>query len=263
MSDEVQKQLAVETHSEQSELFAARYRAIADDPFRDCFVYSRRRLNLWLDKFLPARGDGLQMLDLGCGTGYHLARYRERGFTLTGMDGSEDMLRQARLLNPEVEFRVGDVEKIPFADASFDLVMSIEVLRYLPHLGPCLNEIHRVLKPGGTALVTAAPPLQANLYPPVNRLAAMARQGNLTHLKQFFHSPARLVREFRAAGFNAVETHGVYGGPWIWLERTIPSALPRVLRAWDKVDERWADAKAFKRFANMILVKAVRPEVGC
>ena len=84
-------------------------------------------------------------------------------------------MRQARLINPEIEFKQADVEQIPFPDASFDLVMSIEVLRYLPDLGPCLREVERVLKPGGTALVTAAPPLQANLYPPVNRLTAAFR----------------------------------------------------------------------------------------
>lgn len=254
MSDEVQKQLAVDTHSEQSELFAERYRQIADDPYRDCFVYSRRRLNLWLDKFLPERGDGLTMLDVGCGTGYHLNRYRERGFELSGMDGSEEMLRQARLLNPEIEFQQGDVEELPFPDDSFDFVMCVEVLRYLPDIAPCVAEINRVLKPGGTALVTAAPPLQANGYWPVNRLTSLFKVGQLTKLKQFFHSAGRLRREFRAAGFARPEVHGVYGGPMIWLEHVLPSAMPKLLRSWEKVDAATADAKLLRTFANMTLV---------
>jgi ubiquinone/menaquinone biosynthesis C-methylase UbiE len=254
MSNKAQKQRAVDTHSEQSELFAARYEAIKDDQYRDCFVYSRHRLDLWLDKFLPARGDGLRMLDLGCGTGYHLKRYHERGFELAGMDGSEEMLRQARLLNPEIEFKIGDVEAVPYADASFDLVMSIEVLRYLPDIGPCVREISRVLKPGGLALVTAAPPLQANAYWPVNRLAAMLRIGRLTKLRQFFQSAGKLRREFRAAGFAKVEVHGVYGGPMIWVEHAAPSAMPRLLRAWEKIDAKTADAKILKNFSNMFLV---------
>jgi SAM-dependent methyltransferase len=254
MSDEVQKQLAVDTHSEQSELFAARYRQIEDDPYRDCFVYSRRRLNLWLDKFLPERGDGVKLLDVGCGTGYHLSRYRERGFDLSGIDGSEEMLRQARLLNPEIDFKTGDVERLPFPDNGFDFVMCVEVLRYLPDIGPCLREIHRVLKPGGIALITAAPPLQANAYWPVNRLTSLLRVGRLTKLKQFFHSAGRLRRESRAAGFTDVEVHGVYGGPMIWVEHILPSAMPRLLRAWEKVDAATADAKLFRTFANMTLV---------
>jgi ubiquinone/menaquinone biosynthesis C-methylase UbiE len=254
MADEAQKQLAVDTHSEQSELFASRYEGIQADPYHDCFVYSRHRLDLLLDKFLPAWGEGLRMLDLGCGTGYHLNRYRERGYELAGVDGSEEMLRQARLLNPEIEFKQADVEQIPFPDASFDLVMSIEVLRYLPDLGPSLREIARVLKPGGTALVTAAPPLQANLYPPVNRLASAFRVGDLTKLKQYFHSPARLRREFAGAGFSATEVHGVYGGPMIWVERVLPAAMPRLLRVWEKVDAKTANARVLRSFSNMVLV---------
>lgn len=256
MSHEAQKQLAVDTHSEQSKLFAERYRQIQEDPYRDCFVYSRRRLNLRLDKFLPERGEGLSMLDVGCGTGYHLNRYRERGFDLSGMDGSEEMLRQARLLNPEIDFKLGDVEKLPFPDQGFEFVMCVEVLRYLPDIGPCLREIHRVLKPGGMALITAAPPLQANAYWPVNRLTSLLRVGQLTKLKQFFHSASRLRRECRAAGFNSAEVHGVYGGPMIWLEHLVPTAMPRVLRAWEKVDAATADAKVLRVFANMTLVVA-------
>jgi len=265
MQDALQKQLAIDTHSEQAELFASRYAAIGDDPYRDCFGYSRHRLNLWLNKFLPVRGEGLRLLDAGCGTGYHLARYRERGFEITGVDGSEEMLREAKAVNPGwpgwsgwpgIEFHRGDVDSLPLPDAVFDYALCIEVLRYLPEIGPCIGEIARVLKPGGMALVTAAPPLQANAYWPVNRLATALKPGNLTALKQFFHSSGRLRREFGAAGFGAVEVHGVYGGPMIWIERLIPSAMPRLLECWEKVDERLADAPVLRHFSNMFLVCA-------
>jgi ubiquinone/menaquinone biosynthesis C-methylase UbiE len=255
---DLQKQLAVETHSAQAELFASRYGGIAGDPYRDCFVYSRRRLNIWLDRFLPADGGGMKLLDVGCGTGYHLARYRERGFEITGVDGSEGMLREARAANPRIEFHQADVESLPLPDATFDYALCIEVLRYLPDISLCVREIARVLKPGGLALVTAAPPLQANAYWPVNRVAVAFKTGNLTPLKQFFHSSWKLKREFKAAGFSRAEIHGVYGGPMIWIERIAPRVMPVLLRAWEKVDERTADAPALRHFSNMFLVCARR-----
>lgn len=258
VSEEIQKQRAIDTHSDQAALFAARYAAIQQDPYQNCFLYSRKRLNEWLDSFLPARGDGKQLLDVGCGTGYHMARYRERGFTITGVDGSEEMLRQARNLNPEIEFHQSQVDRLALSEATFDFALCIEVLRYLPDIAPCVREIHRTLKPGGVALVTAAPPLQANFYWPVNRIAASLGTKSLTALKQYFHSAGKLEREFKAAGFDQVEVHGVYGGMMIWLERIVPSAMPVLLRSWEKMDDLTADAPFFRHFSNMFLVRAVK-----
>jgi len=257
MSDAVQKQLAVDTHSEQAELFANRYEEIKEDPYRNCFVYSRRRLNLWLDKLMPEDGSGLKLLDVGCGTGYHLARYRERGFDISGMDGSEDMLKQARLANPNIDFKQGDVDKLPYADNTFDYILCVEVYRYLPDINPCTKEIFRVLKPNGTALVTAAPPLQANLYPLVNRLTAAFKLGGLTHLKQFFQSEGQLKKAFGNAKFSKTDVHGIYGGSMIWLERLAPKAvMPPLLKGWEKIDEKTADAPVLRHFSNMLLVHA-------
>ncbi len=259
-TEEQQKQLAIETHSEQAALFAERYSTIAEDPYRNCFKYSRYHLDKWLNKFIPADGNGKKMLDLGCGTGYHLAQYRQRGYELTGVDGSEDMLNEARKINPEIDFYQGDVENVPLPDASFDYVVCIEVLRYLPDINPCLREIARVLKPGGTALVTAAPPLQANLYPVVNWITASKQVGDLTHLKQFFHSDGELQKGFGDAGFKGIGVHGVYGGSMIWVERIVPSIVPGLLKIWEKIDVKTSDAPVLKNFSNMFLVHAKKPE---
>jgi len=261
-NEEQQKRLAVETHSEQATLFAERYSTIAEDPYQNCFKYSRYLLDKWLDKFIPPNGDGIKMLDLGCGSGYHLAKYRERGFELVGVDGSEEMLKEARKINPDIEFYQGDVTSIPLPDASFDYVLCIEVLRYLPDINPCLREIARVLKPGGTALVTAAPPLQANLYPLVNRITASRQVGNLTHLKQFFHSAGKLRREFIDAGFKETGVHGVYGGSMVWVERIIPSLVPKLLKIWENIDMKTANAPILRHFSNMFLVHSKKPEAS-
>jgi len=65
-------------------------------------------------------------------------------------------------------------------------------------------------------------------------------------------------REFAAAGFQDVETHGVYLGPINWLERLVPRALPRTLRVWEPLDAVLADLPLLREVSNMFLVKAVR-----
>ncbi|HSL81019.1 MAG TPA: class I SAM-dependent methyltransferase, partial [Pseudolabrys sp.] len=176
---EIQKRRAIETHTLQADEFAASYVEGETDAYRSCFNYSRLRLDEWLERYLPRRGDGFRLLDVGCGTGHHIARLRERGFEVAGVDGSEEMLNHARVNNPGAEIRHADVESLPFADASFDYVICIEVFRYLPSLDRCTEEIARVLKPGGLCLATAAPALSLNGYWVVNRIANLVQIGDL------------------------------------------------------------------------------------
>src|SRR6266702_3579019 len=154
-AEDAQKERAVEVHSAQAGLFAAGYREL--DPYASCFNYSRRRLETLLDRLLPARGDGLRLLDVGCGTGHHLARTRARGFTVAGVAGSEEMLEQAARSCPGAELRRSDVEALPFPAGSFDVVLSIAGLISLADARACLGELARVSRAGGMCLTTAAP----------------------------------------------------------------------------------------------------------
>src|SRR5262249_17778867 len=136
-STEIQKQLAIDQHSIQAAEFAERYRELSEDSYRSCFTYSRKRLAELLDPELRSRAEGLRLLDVGCGTGHHLASLRERGFDVAGVDGSPEMLDQARANNPGAEIKLADVESLPFPDASFDFILCVEVLRYLPSAVQC------------------------------------------------------------------------------------------------------------------------------
>jgi ubiquinone/menaquinone biosynthesis C-methylase UbiE len=247
---------AVEVHSEQAGKFAAWYGEA--DPYGSCFAYSRKRLDRLLDGYLPASGDGLRLLDVGCGTGHQLARWTASGYEVAGVDGSAEMLSHARENNPDAELQQADAQQLPFADASFDRVTSIEVLRYLPDPRRSIEEMARVLRPGGVCLATAAPLLALNGYALVNRAALALPVGRLTRLKQFFTTSRRLRRQFREAGFSEVTVHGVYSGPLIWIERLAPKTLPRVLRRWEPLDESLADRPVLRDLSNMFLVSAVR-----
>lgn len=248
-----QKQRAVATHSELAQEFENSYRNCADDPYRDCFAYSRHRLDLALRRYLPVRGDGLRLLDIGCGTGHHLTKLRAQRFEVAGVDGSATMLEHAQRNNPGVELKLGDVEQLPFEDGSFDLDVCIEVLRYLASPDACLREANRVLRNGGILLATAAPLLNANGYFLVNRLATLLPTVSLVRLRQFFITTGRLRKALERAGFCDVRVHGVYMGPINWVERLTPRRLPAVLRRWESLDEVLCDHPLLRQFSNMFL----------
>lgn len=110
-----------------------------------------------------ALGDvrGLSVLDLGCGTGRHALWLAAAGADVTGVDFSEGMLAEARQKSgaDAVRFLAHDLhEPLPFADATFDRVVSGLVLEHLRDLGAFFGEMRRVVKPGGVAVVSAMHP---------------------------------------------------------------------------------------------------------
>jgi len=105
--------------------------------------------------FAAARG--LRVLEIGCGLGTDGAQFALAGANYTGVDLTEASVELARkkfqLSGLRGEFQVADAEKLDFADDSFDLVYSHGVLHHTPDTEKSVREIHRVLKPGGRAVV--------------------------------------------------------------------------------------------------------------
>jgi ubiquinone/menaquinone biosynthesis C-methylase UbiE len=90
------------------------------------------------------------LLDLGCGTGAFLAQAQLAGFDPTyGIDASAEMLATAQHNAPSAKLHLGSFENLPWSMATFDQVTSIEALYYCPDPGLALQEVARVLKPGG------------------------------------------------------------------------------------------------------------------
>ena len=172
------------------------------------------------------------------------------------------MISYARANNPNSTIERADVEAIPFDAASFDVVLCIEVLRYLPTLDACLSEIARVLRPGGVCFATAAPRFNLNGYWIVNRLASSVGVPDLVPLRQYFTTSRALRRACMAAGFERPTVAGVYLGPMNWIERLAPRRLPTVLRAWEPVDRRLANQPLLREVSNMFFVRAVRAGRG-
>ena len=102
-------------------------------------------------------GDGPgDLLDAGMGSGRLVAELAERGWRVTGVDVSEQMVGLARRRLREASERlvVGDIEALPFPDQSFDAVVVTGVLEYVGYRGTALAEVARTLRPGGQAVIS-------------------------------------------------------------------------------------------------------------
>src|SRR6266513_1057470 len=91
----------------------------------------------------------MSILDVGCGPGYVSAAAAKRGATPIGLDFSREMIAIAKKMYPQIEFREGDAQNLPFADASFDRVVANFALLHLADPARACAEACRVLKPGG------------------------------------------------------------------------------------------------------------------
>ena len=97
---------------------------------------------------------GRRALDAACGTGRQASLLHSLGCTTVGVDRSEAMIAVAREKLPEVRFEIGDVEHVPFDDESFDLAVVSLALCHLSDPGDAVTELARVLRPGGTLVIT-------------------------------------------------------------------------------------------------------------
>jgi MPBQ/MSBQ methyltransferase len=100
---------------------------------------------------------GTTVLDVGCGIGgSSRILARDYGFAVTGITISPQQVKRAQELTPpdlDVTFVVGDAMALPFSDASFDVVWSIEAGPHMPDKAIFARELLRVLKPGGVLVV--------------------------------------------------------------------------------------------------------------
>lgn len=105
---------------------------------------------------------GQRVLDVGCGTGVAALTAARTGATVSALDLSPALIEQGRkhaaLAGVEIEFREGDAEALPYADASFDVVLSLFGHMFAPRPDVTIAEMLRVLKPGGTIAFSTWPP---------------------------------------------------------------------------------------------------------
>jgi SAM-dependent methyltransferase len=125
---------------------------------------------------LAAVAPGERVLDLACGTGNAALLAAAAGARVTGLDAAPRLIDVARAradaAGVDAEFVVGDALSLPFADGSFDAVVSVFGVIFVPDPGAAVAEIVRVLAPGGRALLSAWRP-----EGPINAMLGVLTRG--------------------------------------------------------------------------------------
>ncbi|NVB84421.1 MAG: class I SAM-dependent methyltransferase [Kofleriaceae bacterium] len=146
-----------------------------------------------LDAFAERVGQGL-LLDIGCGPG-HVARYlAERGANVEGVDLSPEMIAEARAACPDLAFRVGDMFDLPYDAASAGGIVAFYAIVHTRELRRPFEEFHRVLAPGGVALVA--------FHVGTETVHVDELFGGATSLDFMFHPPDDVAAALVAAGFT-------------------------------------------------------------
>jgi SAM-dependent methyltransferase len=142
--------------------------------------------------------DGDRWLDVATGTGEIAVRAAERGASVTGLDLAPGLIEKARDRAREsgvgVGFDVGDAERLPYEDASFDIVSSTFGVMFAPDHAASAGELARVCRPGGTlALLTWHPSkgvaeffkvMAAYMPPPPEGVGSPFAWGDRDHLEE-------------------------------------------------------------------------------
>ncbi len=98
-------------------------------------------------------GAGAKYCDLGCGAGMAALLAAERGAKVSGIDAAESLLEIARERVSDADFHLGDLEELPFPDATFDLVTGFNAIQFASDPAAALREAKRISKPSGRIVV--------------------------------------------------------------------------------------------------------------
>ena len=153
---------------------------------------------------------GTRLLDAGCGAGLLALLAKLRGARVAALDASAPLLAIARERLTDADLREGELEQLPFADASFDVVTAVNSVFYASDIAAAMAELARVVRPGGRVVVTAwgplnrceiltaVMPLLMPLMPPPRPDAPPAKPGVLSE-------PAALAAAAERAGLRVVD----------------------------------------------------------
>lgn len=103
-----------------------------------------------------------QILDLGCGYGWHCKYAVEQGAAgVMGIDLSQKMIQKAQQINadPRIEYRVSAVEDFEYPAAQFDVVLSSLTFHYIPSFDTVCKNVFRTLRPGGSFIFSVEHPI--------------------------------------------------------------------------------------------------------
>ena len=219
------------------------WKHVYDEPTLNGLIY-RERMALalrWIKQLELPKGS--RMLDAGCGAGLTAVSLARRGYRVDALDAVPRMIHLTRELALEngvddrITARTGNARDLPYETGTFALVVALGLLPWSPDPYRVIQEIARVLKPGGHALLTADNRWCLNhlLDPGLNQAFSLPRRAirkiyrvfrSSTHKPEsapgppaFRHSGGTIDKWVRGSGLSKIKSGTVGFGPFMWFER--------------------------------------------
>jgi 2-polyprenyl-3-methyl-5-hydroxy-6-metoxy-1,4-benzoquinol methylase len=192
---------------------------------------------------------GQKVLELGCGIGYFTRSLATYGAEITAIDISPDLLEVARRDCPaeNVSFELQNAYAMTYADKSFDSVVGSSVLHHL-EIDAALNEVHRVLKPGGSIYFTEPNMMNPQIAVQKNVPAIKKGLGDSPNETAFFRW--LLQRRLERAGFRHVQIQ-----PFDFLHPRLSPAWTSRIQAFANLLER---VPLISEIAGSLYIRAVK-----
>lgn len=130
-------------------------------PLEKIFAYNRMRRDAWMTKQANNIPNGSKVLDIGAGGCPHKEKFNHCEYFTQDFVQLSDSQIQNQEGYGKIDF-VSDILNIPVPDKSYDVILCSEVIEHVPYPVSAIKEISRILKPGGTLLITA--PMQSGLH---------------------------------------------------------------------------------------------------
>lgn len=160
------------------------------------------------------------LLEVGCGEGRGIPWVLPHTVSYSAIDKISDAIEVLKGKYPTGKFIAGNLPPLPYADSSFDAVISFQVIEHIEDDELFLKEIHRVLRPGGTALVTTP-----------NRPMSLSR--NPWHVREY---TAEELKALASKIFSEVEMKGIAGDEKVMEYHERNRASVNRLMRWDILD---------------------------
>jgi len=208
-----------------------------------------------VDAFVRLSGlrPAARVADLGCGSGAFTALLARAGYDCVGVDISPKLIALGRRKFPDIEFAEGDIEHLPFPDASFDGVLLSGVVHHFPDPSRCAAEVARILRPRGRFMAfdpnrmnpfvwlyrDPSSPFYSSVGVTANERPVLAR---------------RVAAVFERAGLD-VSTHYLSGLAY----RYVASARARLLLPiYNLIDARVFGLSVMERFRPFVLTAGAK-----
>lgn len=152
---------------------------------------------------------GTRLLDAGCGAGLLSLLASLRGAQVTAIDAADSLVEVVRERVPSADVRQGDLESLPFGDATFDAVIAVNSIFYTADMNAAMRELARVVRPGGRVVITAwGPPERCevvrDLFSKVGPLMPPPPPGSEAAHPGALSQPGELAALLKRAGLQVV-----------------------------------------------------------